>query len=190
MNIDAIFASFPRIETKRLHLREIDPDDAEDLYAFYADPRVTRHLDWNGPASLADTGQLIESWKTAFQERRLLPWGIAYQGKPEIVGTVMLMPTRGVFEERTRYPLVLGYDLAPAQWNKGVMSEALAGVLDFTRESLRPYRIQAEVVPDNAASMKLLKKLGFQYEGVLRSYLMHEATQKLLDIAVMALLGG
>ncbi|QHW32927.1 N-acetyltransferase [Paenibacillus rhizovicinus] len=187
MNIEAVFGSFPAIQTERLNLRQLQTKDAEDLYSFWADAKVTRYLDWDGPGSVEDSGQLIESWNQAYQERRLLPWGISYRQQSELLGTITLMPTRGTFEE-SRYPLVMGYDLTPKQWNQGIMSEALNGVLDFTRRSLRPYRIQAEVSPENTASLKLLKKLGFQQEGVLRSYLMHEVTHKLLDIAVMALL--
>lgn len=130
---------------------------------------------------------MIASWNEAFQERRLIPWGISYRQEPRLLGTVTLMPTRGTFDD-ARYPLALGFDLTPEQWHKGIMSEALNGVLNFARRSLKPYRIQAEVVPENTASLKLLQKFGFQHEGVLRSYLMHEVTHKLMDIAVMALL--
>lgn len=130
---------------------------------------------------------MIASWNQAYRERRLIPWGITYRRQKELLGTITLMPTRGTFDH-SRFPLVLGYDLAPKEWNQGIMSEALQGVLDFSKRSLRPYRIQAEVAPENAASLRVLRKLGFQHEGVLRSYLMHEVTHKLLDIAVMAML--
>ncbi len=188
VSIEALFSTFPKIETERLMLRQMEAMDAMDLHAFYANKKVTKHLDWHGPASAADSGTLIESWNQAFRERRLIPWGISLREQPQLMGTVILMPTRGAFDDEHRFPLTLGYDLRPDQWNKGIMTEALRGVIDFTKHYIHPNRIQAEVVPDNQASIKLLSKLGFQQEGLLRQYLMHEVTHKLLDVAIMALL--
>ncbi|MNR59841.1 ribosomal-protein-S5-alanine N-acetyltransferase [compost metagenome] len=68
------------------------------------------------------------------------------------------------------------------------MSEALQAVIGFSREHLGPRRIQAEVYPENTSSLKLLKKLGFEEEGLLRQYMMHEVTKQLLDVVMLALL--
>lgn len=73
-------------------------------------------------------------------------------------------------------------------WGKGIMSEAMQGVINFSKTQISPNRIQAEVYPENIASLKLLKKLGFQEEGLLRQYLMHEVTKTFLDVVLLALL--
>ncbi|ANY70090.1 hypothetical protein BBD42_29025 [Paenibacillus sp. BIHB 4019] len=188
MGIDDLFSSFPFLHTKRLTLRQMAVQDAEDLHAFYSDTKVTRHLDWLGPDSIEASKMLIDSWNEAYAERKLIPWGITLQDSSPILGTVMLMPTRGTFEEAPRYPLTLGYDLNPAYWNQGIMSEALQAVMHFNNKHIHARRIQAEVHPENAASLNVLKKLGFQQEGVLRQYLMHEATKNFLDVIVLAML--
>ncbi|WP_341282005.1 GNAT family N-acetyltransferase [Paenibacillus sp. FSL H8-0537] len=188
MGSDDLFSSFPFLHTKRLTLRQMAVQDAADLHAFYSDMKVTRHLDWLGPDSIEACKMLIESWNEAYAERRLIPWGITLQGSAPIMGTVMLMPTRGEFEVEPRYPLTIGYDLKPDYWNKGMMSEALQAVMDFNDKHIHARRIQAEVHPENIASLHVLKKLGFQQEGVLRQYLMHEATKNFLDVIMLALL--
>ena len=62
----------------------------------------------------------------------------------------------------------LGYVLGRAHWGRGLMREALGGLLDraFTTMGLR--RIEAEVDVRNASSSRLLARLGFTREGVLR----------------------
>lgn len=188
MSIEDLFSSFPFIHTERLVLRQMDSRDAADIYAFYSDPLVTKHLDWFGPPSIEDSRMLIDSWNQAFEDRKLIPWGISFSNNTQIMGTIMLMPTRGTFEEAPRFPLTIGYDLKPEFWNKGIMSEALKAVLDFSRKHIGPRRIQAEVHPENVASLKVLKKLGFQEEGLLRQYMMHEVTKTFLDVVMLALL--
>ncbi|NOV02683.1 GNAT family N-acetyltransferase [Paenibacillus planticolens] len=190
MRVESLFSSFPSIYTERLVLRQMAAADAEDIYEFYSDPLVTKHLDWNGPTSIEDTRMLINSWNHAFEERRIIPWGISLNSqKPmPIIGTVILMPIRGHFEDDHRFPLTVGYDLKSEFWSKGIMSEAMQAVINYSKTHISPHRIQAEVYPENVASLKLLKKLGFQEEGVLRQYLMHEVTKTFLDVVLLALL--
>ena len=67
---------------------------------------------------------------------------------------------------------VIGYDLLPAFWAKGFASEAVGRICaaafagDLSCGAL--HRIQADTVPGNIASERLLKKLGFIEEGVRR----------------------
>ena len=190
MSIAELFSSFPNLRTERLLLRQIVSEDAEDLYHYYTNPLVTRHLDWLGPSSIEDSRSLIDGWQQAFLTKRLLPWAISYgpSAHSEILGTIMVMPTRGDFEDAPLFPLSVGYELRADHWNKGIMSEALQAVLHFTRTHVGARRIQAEVNPENTASLRLLKKFGFQEEGLLRQYMMHEVTKKLLDVVMLALL--
>jgi ribosomal-protein-alanine N-acetyltransferase len=190
MHTADLFAAFPHIRTKRVHLRQMLTGDAGDLYTFCSDPQVTQYLDWRGPASLAESRSLIESWNEAFREKKLIPWGISLRGERRLIGTMMLMPTRGTFEEVPLFPLAVGFDLERSYWNRGIMSESLQAVLAFGRENIGPHRIQAEVMPENAASLQLLKKAGFKEEGLLRQYLLHQVTHTFLDVVILALLSG
>lgn len=184
----SLYSQFPPLRTERLLLRQVTADDAEDLYELCADPQVTGLQDWHGPASLSETEAIIESWRQGYADKRVIAWGVTLRGCRPLIGTVTLMPTRGSFEDLPRFPLALGYDLKPRFWNRGIASEAVRAVLDFSRASLGPHRIQAEVHPDNAASLRVLRKLGFQEEGLLRHYLMHEATRQFMDVLMLALL--
>ncbi|WP_164545693.1 GNAT family N-acetyltransferase [Paenibacillus albus] len=185
---NSLFSSFPLIQTKRLRLRQMHAADANDVFDFYSDPRVMQHQDWAGPPTIEATESLIDSWNEAYTDRKLFAWGISQREEDKVIGSVILMPTRGTFDEVPQFPLSLGYDLHPDYWNKGITSEALNGVLDFSRKSIGFNRIQAEVLPENKASIRVLHKLGFHEEGVLKQYLMHEVTHKFLDVVMLALL--
>jgi len=62
----------------------------------------------------------------------------------------------------------LGYVLGRAQWGTGLMHEALAALIDAAFGAMALRRLEAEVDPRNAASGRLLRRLGFRREGLLR----------------------
>jgi ribosomal-protein-alanine N-acetyltransferase len=70
------------------------------------------------------------------------------------------------------------------------MSEALGAVISFGKKQLEAHRIQAEVVPENTVSLKLLEKFGFRQEGLFRQYLLHEATKMFLDVIMLSLINN
>ena len=67
--------------------------------------------------------------------------------------------------------VALGYWMGRPHARQGHMSEALAACLDFCFEGLRLHRIEAACLPENEASRRLLRKLGFREEGIARGCL-------------------
>jgi RimJ/RimL family protein N-acetyltransferase len=62
----------------------------------------------------------------------------------------------------------LGYCLDEAAWGRGIATEAAGALLDWAFEALDLLRVQAEADTRNAASVRVLEKLGFTREGLLR----------------------
>jgi RimJ/RimL family protein N-acetyltransferase len=62
----------------------------------------------------------------------------------------------------------LGYALGREHWGKGYMQEALRALLDYSFNELNLHRLEADVDPRNASSIRTLEKLGFRQEGYLR----------------------
>jgi ribosomal-protein-alanine N-acetyltransferase len=183
-----LFSVFPFIQTERLSLRQITVNDSEDLYNFYRDPNFIQYLDWDGPSSVEESAMMINSWNQDFELKKLIPWGISSRNDNRLIGTIMFMPIRGTFQDLPRFPLTISYDLQSDFWNKGIMTEALKAVLDFSKKKIQPHRVQAEVLSENTASLKVLKKLGFQEEGLLKHYLMHEVSKSFLNVVMLSLL--
>lgn len=64
----------------------------------------------------------------------------------------------------------LGYDLARRYWGQGLATEAVKAVVRYGFQTLGLHRIEADVMPGNERSMRLLRTLGFVEEGQLRDY--------------------
>jgi len=65
----------------------------------------------------------------------------------------------------------LGYKIDGAESSRGLMTEALARAIGFAFEELRLHRIEANIMPRNARSIRVVEKLGFVNEGLSRKYL-------------------
>ena len=182
------FDEFPTLTTERLILRQMTLEDTDDLLGIYADVQVVKYLDWNGPSSRKEAEELIISWNEQFAGRKLLPWGISLGTTNKLIGTIMYMPVRGTFETKPLFPITIGFELSRDYWNQGMMSEVLEEVTRFGVHTIGAHRIQADVVPENAASLKILKKFGFKYEGLLKQYLKHDVTSLFIDVVVLALI--
>ncbi len=165
MNLDCVFQAFPRLETERLVLRRLHPADAESLFAILADERVARFYDDEAFTGVSQAREQIESWARGYDEWRSIRWGIVQRGTDTVIGTCGYY---GFHRWHARGSL--GYELARPYWRQGIMTEALAAILGFGFREVGVNRIQAVLMPGNEASVKLLEKLGFQREGMLRQY--------------------
>ena len=90
---------------------------------------------------------------------------------------------RGVAQAAT-----LGYWMGAPYAGKGRMTRAVAAVVRFGFDSLRLHRIEAACIPDNASSIALLERNGFQREGFARAYL--KINDAWRDHILLALLEG
>ena len=59
----------------------------------------------------------------------------------------------------------LGFHLVKRSWGKGLATEAALGALDYAWQKLRLSKVYAGHHPDNRASQRILKKLGFEFVG-------------------------
>jgi ribosomal-protein-alanine N-acetyltransferase len=181
---------FPAIQTDRLVLRQMTMNDATELHRIYSDNQVAKHLDWNGPSSVKEAEELILSWNQSFEDKLLIPWGIALKANNVLLGTIMLMPLRGTFIMLPLSPITIGFELSTAYWNHGIMSEALKAVTDFGTLEIGAHRIQAEVAPANEASLVILQRSGFKKEGLLQKYLTHQVSHIFIDVILLALISN
>ena len=153
----------PTINTKRLSLRSIRAEDVEDFYAVYSDPEVMRY--WSTPP-LPDreaASKLISEIAAGFERQELIKWGVALRTNDRLIGSVTIF-----HPDFTHRRAEIGYALGRAHWRQGYMHEALAAVLNYAFTDLNLHRIEADVDPRNAASVRALERFGFQREGYLR----------------------
>ena len=155
--------TLPVITTPRVVLRWISENDIDGLYDVFSDPQVMRY--WS-------TAPLPNREAAAAMQREIadgnlrdtmMKWGLALRESNHIIGTTTLF-NLNLDNGRAE----LGYAMARAYWGKGYMHEALQALLSHAFEVLELRRLEADVDPRNAASIRTLERLGFQREGFLR----------------------
>ena len=157
----------PVIETTRLLLRPPRVSDAPVIFASYAqDAEVTRYLTWRPHKSVADTEAFLRECLNDAGRGTRFVWAITPRG-----GDDKLV---GMIEARVAgHKAECGYVLARAHWGRGVMSEALAAVVEFVMKLPGVYRVGAVCDVENRASARVMEKAGMTYEGTLRRFIAH-----------------
>lgn len=163
--VDAIFDQFPNLETKRLCLRQIRPSDNQAIFNIFSDPDVTRYYGMESFTEMAQADALVARWRERFADRRLVRWVLVQPEDDWVIGTAGFTDWKRDFRSAH-----VGYDLGQPYWRQGYMTEVLTAVLDFGFSKMQLNRTEALVMPENFASIALLKKLGFSQEGILREY--------------------
>jgi ribosomal-protein-alanine N-acetyltransferase len=158
-----VFKPFPLIETGRLLLRQLRDTDVDEIYFLRTDERVMRFLDRPPAKSKAEAAVYITTINQQIQNGDAILWGITCKPDDRIIGSICFWRF-----EKEHYRAETGYVLHPAYHGKGIMKEALNAVLVYGFESLHLHSVMANVSPDNAASIQLLKSAGFEQEGYLK----------------------
>lgn len=155
---------FEPIRTERLLLRAARASDASALAARRSDPEVARFQSWTTPYPL-ERAELLVGDVAATDGPVPGHWWMLTIADPDdqiIYGDLAL------HLENDGRTAEVGYTLARANWGRGYATEALEGVAAWLFENSRFVRIQARVHPENIASVRVLERTGFVFEGRTR----------------------
>jgi ribosomal-protein-alanine N-acetyltransferase len=158
-------APHPMLSTARLRLRQFRTEDTDAMHECFADPEAMRF--WNRPAHT----KRIETERTVHNCIECTPsyyrfWAVAEAETDRCLGLV------NYHDGHIRNKRVaIGYIIHPARQRQGIATEAVSAVLGFCFGELRLHRVQAFIHPDNTGSRRLVEKLGFRSEGLLRDNL-------------------
>jgi ribosomal-protein-alanine N-acetyltransferase len=158
--------NFPNLNTARLELIEISHNHIDDLFEVYSDEETMKYYDcFPHKEKDIETKQSINRFQKAYADGRGIRWGISLGKNEKVIGTI------GLTYNATKTCAHLGYDLNRNNWNMGIISEAIDGIVSYAFEKQKVHRIEAFTSPENKASQKVLTKNGFVKEGVLRDKL-------------------
>jgi ribosomal-protein-alanine N-acetyltransferase len=157
-------AHFPLLSTPRLVLREVALAEADWYLSHFSRPEIVHGTGFAAPADL-DAAR--EELRRYFVDLRAagagIRWGIVRREEPGLIGSIGLY--KWVVEPRPQAEL--GYDLDPAWWGRGLMSEALSAVLAYAFGPMGLERVEALVMTRNERSARLLQRAGFVREALL-----------------------
>jgi len=148
------------IETKRLILREVVASDAEDIFAYSRGPNTGLNAGWKPHETLGETREIM---KEVFLDQESV-FGIVLKETNKLIGNIGLIKDYMRENDSVR---MLGYALGEDFWGQGFMTEAAEVVIEFGFETMQLDLISATCFPFNVRSRRVLKKLGFCYEGTL-----------------------
>jgi RimJ/RimL family protein N-acetyltransferase len=159
--IDA--GQLPTIDAPRLRLRWLTDQDVDALFAVFSDRQMMRY--WSTPAMTerSEAEALVTQIHDYFREKSGFQWGIERKEDRRLLGTCTLFRI-----DAGNGRAELGYGLGSQYWSKGYMREALTALIAYSFGTLGLRRLEADVDPRNEGSLRLLGKLGFQREGLLR----------------------
>lgn len=158
---------FEDLETERLRLRRLVPEDAPVVYAYRSLPEVARLQFW-GPQSEGEVSTFIEEL-TRIEPDRPGTW---FQLAITLRDSGLLIGDCGIrFPAEETWQVEVGITLAPAHHGKGYATEALEGVFDYCFGPLGKHRIFASVDPRNDRSIALIERLGMRREAHFRESL-------------------
>jgi [ribosomal protein S5]-alanine N-acetyltransferase len=153
----------PTLHTARLRLRPFIDADAGDLFALHSSAHVLRYWDappWSEPARAE---RFIAACRQMADEGSGARLAIDRGSDGTFIGWCGLTRWNPDFRSAS-----MGYCYDSAAWGHGYATEAARAVLQWAFDSLPLNRVQAETDTRNAASARVLAKLGFVLEGTLR----------------------
>jgi len=140
----------------RLGFRKWVPADLPLALALWTNPQVTRLL--GGPFSPQQVEERFRREIALQESSGIQYWPIFLRSSDEHVGCAGLRPY-----QPSAHVLELGFHLLPACWGQGLAEEAGRAVIAYAFETMGAPRLFAGHHPENAASRRVLEKLGFRY---------------------------
>ena len=149
----------PIIITDRLKLTLLKIGDIPDVFDYAREPLVAKYTSWPAHANMDDSRKFVEYviGKNSFEPgNRRHVWGIQVKDSPKVIGTVSFNQTS---EQEGRIDYALGH----AYWNKGITTEAVRGVVDWSFQTILTLKqINSGCLSLNVGSVKVLEKAGFR----------------------------
>ena len=153
----------PTLRTERLRLRPVTDADADALFALHSNAHVLRY--WDSPpwTERARADRFVAACRQIADDGSGARLVIERGSDGAFLGWCGLTSFNADFRSAS-----LGYVLAESAWGHGYATEAARALLAWAFDTLDLNRVQAEADTRNAASARVLEKLGFVHEGTLR----------------------
>lgn len=151
------------LETDRLRLRVLTFDDAEFVLGLLNEPSFIRNIADRGVRTIDQARDYIQKGPLASYEKFGFGlWLIEAKSSTTPIGIC------GLLKRDTLDHVDIGYALLPEFWSKGYAFEAASGVMSYAGNILGLHRVLAVVNPDNSSSIRLLEKMGFRFERMVK----------------------
>jgi len=180
MSPSEVLFHLPKIETKRLLIRKLEPTDLQDLFECSSDPEISKFTLWDSHKSINDSKDFLTKCIKQYTLGQPPLLGIELKEQNKLIGTIGF-GSIDFLSKRAEF----GYALHVGYWNQNITSEASLAILQFGFRTLELERIFATCFTTNVASYRVMEKVGMTYEGILRSY--HSKNGQRIDARMYAI---
>jgi ribosomal-protein-alanine N-acetyltransferase len=157
---------YPRLETDRLVLRWLRIEDVDFIFKEWGDLVVTYYMRDEEPLKTRQQAEeMVQHLQNPETYQSMRWWGIELKAKGILIGTIGYCAW-----DKQHHHAEVGYDMSPEYWGQGLMPEALRAVVRYGFEEMGLNRVEATTHTENLRSQRVLEKLGFQPEGILREF--------------------
>ena len=175
------FLPFQNLESERLLLRQITPDDVNEIFALRSNPETMKYI----PRPLATTKDDAMGHIKMIQDKIVsnegINWAITEKGNPKMIGII------GHYRIRwEHFRSEIGYMLLPEHQGKGIITEAIQLLVDYGFNEMNMHSLEAIIDPKNTASARVLEKNNFVKEAHFKENEFYDG--KFLDAVVYSLL--
>lgn len=154
------------LETPRLALRRLVPDDLDALFALYRDAEVRQFFP-NGTRTLEETRQELEWFLQGHPKHPELGlWATIERSSGDFLGRCGLLP----WEIEGSHEVELAYLIDKSRWREGFATEAAAAIVAYAGNVLRLDRLICLITPGNVASVGVARKVGMSFERELTDH--------------------
>ena len=153
----------PTLHTERLHLRPFNDSDADDLFALHSNAYVLRYWDTPPWSERTRAERFLATCRQMAEEGSGARLAVDRLSDGSFIGWCSLSRWNAEYRSAS-----MGYCFGEAAWGHGYATEAVHAVLQWAFDTLELNRVQSETDTRNAASARVLEKLGFVREGTLR----------------------
>ncbi|WP_256761806.1 GNAT family N-acetyltransferase [Cohnella sp. WQ 127256] len=183
MNIEAVFEQFPILNSDDFVLKKIEDHHLNEVFEIYNNDKVFEYCGIIPKHNKDTVKNMIGHFERDYKKRSRVKWGIFANPKPDqLLGIIEAVD----FNQKV-HVVTIGYYLSESHWGKGTATEAVKILLDFLFMDVNVNRIQAEVMPLNETSKKVLLKNGFIKEGTLRQATLW-AGKGIVDLEIYSIL--
>ncbi|MES2704925.1 MAG: GNAT family N-acetyltransferase [Bacteroidota bacterium] len=153
------------IESERLYIRELQPGDAAGMYEMDADPEVHKYVGKTPVQSLKQSEDVVAFIRQQYTDFGIARWAVVEKGTDEFAGWTGFKFMKGPINGLSDY-YDFGYRLKRKFWGRGYATESGHAALHYGIKEHGFKDIYAMTDVDNAASRRVLEKLGFELSGI------------------------
>ena len=175
------FLPFTDLESERLLLRQITPDDVQEVFELRSNPENMQYIPRPLVTSLEEALGHINMIQNKIENNEGINWAITLKPNNKLLGII------GHYRIKwEHFRSEIGYMLLPEAHGKGIATEAIQLIVTYGFEKMNMHSLEGIIDPENRGSARVLEKNGFIREAHFRENEFYNG--KFIDSVIYSLL--